>query len=234
MKCWLFNILLFWSIIITAQDIKVVLFPFQETQIAARLDSVVLPYQLKTGEQFRKGNIICSFDASRYELEVQKMTNHYEFAKAVLEDKRRLHNNKFTSDYELKKAEFDMTMAAISLAEAKLNLSFCSIIAPFDGKITEFITKEYELCRPGQPLIRIINDSKLLASANIPMQQKNLFKVGNTISIKLIDNTTVSGTVYEISPQADHRSETIKIKILVNNSQGKITCGITGVLQYGE
>ena len=234
MKSWLYNMLLFWGVIINAQDIKVALFPFQETQIAARLDSIVLPYKLKTGEQFRKGSIICSFDVSRYELEVKKMTSHYEFCKVVLEDKKRLHDNKLTSDYELKKAEFDTTMAAISLAEAKLNLSFCSIIAPFDGKITEIITKEYELCRPGQPIIRIINDSKLLASANIPMRQKELFKVGISISIKLIDNTTVSGTVYEVSPQADHRSETIRIKILVDNSQGKITSGITGVLQYGE
>jgi RND family efflux transporter MFP subunit len=226
--------LLCWSIVVLAQDIKVVLFPFQETQIAARLDSIVLPYHFKIGEQFKKGNIICSLDASRYELEVSKMTDNYEFAKALLEDKKRLHANKFTSDYELKKAEFDMNMPSISLKEAKLNLSFCSIIAPFDGKITEIITKEYELCRSGQPVIRIINDSKLLASANVPLKQKQAFKVGSEVLLKLIDGTTVQGTVYEISPQADHRSETVRIKILVENSQGKITSGITGVLRYGK
>ena len=127
-----------------------------------------------------------------------------------------------------------MKLAEIALAEAKLNLSFCSIKAPFDGKITEIITKEHELCRPGQPVLRIINDSKLLATANIPLQEKKLATPGSTISIKLADNTVVSGTMYEVSPQLDHRSETIRIKILIDNPGSKITSGITGVLQYGK
>ena len=234
MKFLLHGILLLLGMFAAAGEIKVVLFPLQETQIAARLDSIVMPYRFKTGEQFKKGDIICSLDASRYQLEMDKMSNHYDFAKTTREDKKNLFANKFTSNYELKKAEFDLKLAEISLAEAKLNLSFCSIKAPFDGKITEIITKEHELCRPGQPLLKIINDSKLLATANIPLQEKVLAKPGNTISIRLADNTVVSGTVYEVSPQVDHRSETIRVKILVDNSNGKITSGITGVLQYGK
>ena len=234
MKFLLSGVLMLCGLITAAQEIKVVLFPLQETQIAARLDSIVMPYRFKTGEQFKKGEVICSLDASRYQLEVDKMSNHYDFAKTTMEDKKNLFANKFTSNYELKKAEFDLNLAAISLAEAKLNLSFCTIKAPFDGKITEIMTKEHELCRPGQPVLRIINDSKLLATANIPLQEKHLAKPGNTISIRLADNTVVSGTVYEVSPQVDHRSETIRIKILVDNPDGKITSGITGVLQYGK
>ena len=234
MRIGLICALLGWSIISLTQDIKVVLFPFQETLLASRIDSVVMPHRLKIGESFKKGEVICSLDSSQYELEVKKMTNHYDFAKAVFEDKKRLYANKFTSDFELKKAEFDMNVALFALSEANLNLSFCSIIAPFDGKITEFVTKEYELCRPGQPIIRIINDSKLLATANIPMRRKELAKVGNKISIKLIDNQIVPGFVYEVAPQADHRSETVRIKILIENQNGKITSGITGVLQYGK
>ena len=163
MKFLLHGILLTLGMFAAAGEIKVVLFPLQETQIAARLDSIVMPYRFKTGEQFKKGDIICSLDASRYQLEMDKMSNHYDFAKTTREDKKNLFANKFTSNYELKKAEFDLKLAEISLAEAKLNLSFCSIKAPFDGKITEIITKEHELCRPGQPLLKIINDSKMLS-----------------------------------------------------------------------
>ncbi len=234
MKFLLYGAVMLLGLSAAAQEIKVALFPLQETQIAARLDSIVMPYRFKTGEQFKKGEVICSLDSSRYQLEVDKMSNHYDFAKTTLEDKKNLFANKFTSNYELKKAEFDLKLAEIALAEAKLNLSFCSIKAPFDGKITEIMTKEHELCRPGQPVLRIINDSKLLATANIPLQEKKLATPGSTISIKLADNTVVSGTVYEVSPQLDHRSETIRIKILIDNPGSKITSGITGVLQYGK
>lgn len=234
MKFWVLMALLCSGMSIFTKDIKVVLFPFQETQIAARLDSVVMPYRFRVGEAFKKGETICFLDPSRYELEVQKIRNHYEFSKAVFEDKKKLHSNKFTSDYEFKKAEFDMNLAAISLAEAKLNLSFCTIAAPFDGKITEVITKEYELCRSGQVLVRILNDRFLLATANVPMHEKNLSQIGHSIAIKLLDGTSVSGTVYEVSPQADHRSETVRIKILIDNRNRNITSGTTGILHYGK
>ena len=81
MKFLLYGAVMLLGLSAAAQEIKVALFPLQETQIAARLDSIVMPYRFKTGEQFKKGEVICSLDSSRYQLEVDKMSNHYDFAK---------------------------------------------------------------------------------------------------------------------------------------------------------
>ena len=44
----------------------------------------------------------------------------------------------------------------------------------------------------------------------------------------------VMGTVFVVSPRAVHRSGKIEIKALIDNSDGKLTAGLTGVLTDGE
>ncbi|MDD3155770.1 MAG: efflux RND transporter periplasmic adaptor subunit, partial [Victivallaceae bacterium] len=213
---------------------KAVLFPFREAVIASRADSMLLPYKVKIGEPFKARTVLVTLDDSRYAIEVKRATEQHEFAKATFADKKVLRAKNFTSDYELKKAEFDFCMTGNALADAKLNLSFCTISAPFDGKIVEITTREYETTRPGQPLFRIIDDNQLLAVLNVPLADKTLTTVGQPIAIKISDKLTAKGAVYEVTPQADNRTGTVRIRVLIDNKDGKFTAGMTGEMLYGD
>lgn len=215
--------------------IKAVLFPFREAVIAARVDSTLQPYRFKLGEQFRAGDVLVTLDDARYAIEVQRTSEQHEFMKTAYEDKKRLREKNFTSDYELKKAQFDCRMSENSLADAKLNLSYCTIKVPFAGKIVEILTREYETVRPGQPLFRVIDDNQLLAVLNVPMSDERLTMVGSLVSIRISGrDLTAAGRIYEVTPQADHRTGTIRIRVLIDNTAGKFTAGMTGELIYGE
>ena len=217
------------------ESVKTVLFPFREAVIAARADSTLLPYRFKLGEAFGEGDVLVTLDDSRYAIEAKRAAEQFEFARATYEDKKQLREKNFTSDYELKKAAFDRQIAENDLAGAKLNLSYCTVRAPFAGKIVEIQTREYETVRPGQPLFRIIDDNRLLAVMNVPMDDKTLTSVGSAVSIRIPDcDQTADGTVYEVTPQADHRTGTIRIRVLVDNSNGKFKAGMTGELIHGE
>lgn len=214
--------------------VKAVLFPFREAIVSARVDSALLPYKVKIGEPFQAGAVLAALDDSRYAIEVKRAAGQYEFAKATFADKKELRAKNFTSDYELKKAEFDFQMAETSLSDAKLNLSFCTITAPFAGKIVEITTREYETTRPGQPLFKIIDDNQLLAVLNVPLGNKKLTTPGSPVSIQISDALTAKGKVYEVTPQADNRTETVRIRVLIDNKDGKFTAGMTGELLDAE
>ena len=217
------------------ERVKTVLFPFREAVIAARAESTLLPYRFKLGEPFEEGAVLVALDDSRYTLEEQRAAGQFEFAQATYEDKKQLREKNFTSDYELKKAAFDRQIAENDLASARLNLSYCTIKAPFAGKIVEIQTREYETVRPGQPLFRIIDDNRLLAVMNVPMDDKTLTSVGSAVSIRIPDcDQTANGTIYEVTPQADHRTGTIRIRVLIDNADGKLRAGMTGELVHGK
>jgi len=215
-------------------SVKAVLFPFREAVIAARTDSILLAYKKRIGEKFKSGDILAMLDDTRYAIEVKRTSEQFNFAKATFVDKKELRAKNFTSDYELRKAEFDFHMAENALADAKLNLSFCTVRAPFAGKIVEILTREHETIRPGQPLFRIIDDNTLLAILNVPMTDKTLTAAGSPVTLKLDAGGTVSGNVYEVTPQADHRTGTVRIRVLINNAADRFTAGMTGELLYDK
>lgn len=217
------------------EAVKAVLFPFREAVIAARAESTLLPYRFKLGEPFKTGEVLTVLDNSRYVLEVRRATEQADFARAVFEDKKQLRDKNFTSDYELKKAEFDLSVAESSLADAKLNLSYCIVKAPFAGKLAEIRTQEYETVRPGQPLFRIIDDNRLLAVMNVPLNDAALTTVGNPVVVSVSGtDRKAKGTVYEVAPQADHRTGTVRIRVLIDNGDGKLRAGMTGELIHDE
>ena len=217
------------------EAVKAVLFPFREAVIAARAESTLLPYRFKLGEPFKAGEVLTALDDSRYALEVRRATEQADFARAVFEDRKQLRAKNFTSDYELKKAEFDLSVAESSLADAKLNLSYCIVKAPFAGKLAEIRTQEYETVRPGQPLFRIIDDNRLLAVMNVPLNDAALTTVGNPVVVSVSGtDRKAKGTVYEVAPQADHRTGTVRIRVLIDNGDGKLRAGMTGELIHDE
>ena len=219
----------------TREPVKTVLFPFREAVIAAQAESTLLPYRVKLGEPFQKDAVIVTLDASRYVLEEKRAAGQFEFARATYEDKKQLREKNFTSDYELKKADFDRQIAENDLAAARLDLSYCTIKAPFAGKIVEVLTREYETVRPGQPLFRIIDDHQLLAVMNVPMTEKKWTTVGSPVSIRFPGHAaTAAGTVYEVTPQADHRTGTVRVRILIDNAEATFTAGMTGELVHDE
>lgn len=218
-----------------SEAVKAVLFPFREAVIAARAESTLLPYRFKLGEPFKAGEVLTALDDSRYALEVWRATEQADFARAVFEDRKQLRAKNFTSDYELKKAEFDLSVAESSLADAKLNLSYCTVKAPFAGKLAEIRTQEYETVRPGQPLFRIIDDNRLLAVMNVPLNDAALTTVGNPVVVSVSGtDRKAKGTVYEVAPQADHRTGTVRIRVLIDNGDGKLRAGMTGELIHDE
>lgn len=217
------------------EAVKAVLFPFREAVIAARAESTLLPYRFKLGEPFKAGEVLTALDDSRYALEVRRATEQADFARTVFEDKKQLRAKNFTSDHELKKAEFDLSVAESSLADAKLNLSYCTVKAPFAGKLAEIRTQEYETVRPGQPLFRIIDDNRLLAVMNVPLNDVALTAVGNPVTIAVEGgNLAAKGRIYEVAPQADHRTGTVRIRVLIDNGDGKLRAGMTGELIHDE
>jgi RND family efflux transporter MFP subunit len=122
--------------------------------------------------------------------------------------------------------------ALTNMNMAKLNLDSCKIIAPFKGRLISRIAQEHEYLKAGQPVLSVIDDTKLLAVVHLPSGLKNSLKIGQEFEIK-VDETgqTYKGKVHEISGEVDPGSKTFSIKLLVDNPQGVLSPGMSGSLQ---
>lgn len=226
MKATVLSLMIPCAFLSFAQGVATVLTPYRDVTLASKVDSTLKPYAAKVGDRVAAGQIIVQADDQRYAIDYGKAKEQFEFMNATYADKLELNKQDFCSDFELKKAKFDAAVAEASFREAELNLGWCDFKAPFDGKFAEIITKEYDPIKPGQPIIRIIDDAKLFAVANVPM---GTVKVGDRMSLTL-DDLTAEGTVYEVAPHADSRTGTVRIRVLIENSDGKLIVGMTGTI----
>ena len=111
-------------------------------------------------------------------------------------------------------------------------MTYCTLKAPFAGRVEKILTREFETVRNGQPILSIIDDNRLLAVLHLPSADLPKIGLGDPVRLRINETGTVaSGVVHEIAARADHRSETFEIKALIDNADHILTAGMSGVLQ---
>ena len=70
---------------------------------------------------------------------------------------------------------------------------------------------------------------------NVPLNDVALTAVGNPVTIAVEGGKLAAkGRIYEVAPQADHRTGTVRIRVLIDNGDGKLRAGMTGELIHDE
>ena len=230
---------------------RVVFFPYREAILSSRIDGIVLENKLIIGQKFKRGDLLVTLDPTHYQIEIERVNAAiaeqiilHKFAKDALVIQEDLYKQSMTSELEIKKAKLEVDTAEarikatqVNLKDAQTQLSYCRILAPFDGRIEEINTRSFETLRAGQPLMKIIDDNQLKATMFVPVSMLDKLKPGTEVSVTCTDTKpalTLKGVVYEIATHADHRSNTIEIRVLVPNKDGKVTAGMIGEFKYAR
>jgi membrane fusion protein, multidrug efflux system len=109
--------------------------------------------------------------------------------------------NVSTSDNGISLAELAVKQAETNLAAAKLQLSYCSILAPASGVISKKNVQKGQVVAIGQPLMAVTNNQKIWVIANFKETQVADIKVGQEAEIKIdaYDDKTFTGKVESFS-----------------------------------
>jgi multidrug efflux pump subunit AcrA (membrane-fusion protein) len=112
----------------------------------------------------------------------------------------------------LKSAGAQLSAAKGKYLSAKAQLSYSEIRSPIDGVVTDRPQFQGELAAANQPLLTVMNTSKLVAKAHISQTEAVLLKVGDAAEIQLAGlEEPIKGKVMLISPALDPGSTTIEV-----------------------
>jgi len=112
----------------------------------------------------------------------------------------------------LKSAGGQLSAAQGKYLNAQAQLSYSEIRSPIDGVVTDRPQYQGELATANQPLLTVMNTSKLIAKAHISQTEAVLLKVGNKAEIELPGlDEPIQAKVTLVSPALDPGSTTIEI-----------------------
>lgn len=212
-------------------SVKVVLFPYQEAVIAAKISTSVSSYKFKEGEAFLKGDTIVLLDDRQYKNIYLKNRAIFKFAEENCKRNKEMFDRNTIGALDLEQTKLEMETAEANMKLSELDFLSCEIKAPFNGRLTKKIVRENEFVNVGQPIMEIIDDNKLLADMHLPSGMRKQIAIGKELEF-MIDETgvTCKGKVYEVSGRIDFGSRTFGVRVLIDNEDRKLTAGMSGSL----
>jgi RND family efflux transporter MFP subunit len=107
--------------------------------------------------------------------------------------------------------------------------------SPFDGVVTRIYHEEKESVGNNSPVLTIMQLDKLRVVFTIPTSQVSRLKVNQSVPLAFPNSgQKAAGKVEFISPVSDAESDTVRVKVLIDNSQGKYRCGVRCTLNLAK
>jgi len=149
--------------------------------------------------------------------------SQYEQAQKQLDDLRRIGKEQL-----LKTAGGQLSAARGKLLNAEAQLSYSEIRSPIDGVITDRPLFPGELASANQPLLTVMNTSRLIAKSHVAQAQAVTLKVGDAAAIQIAGaEDPIPSKVSLVSPALDPGSTTIEVWVEAAKPPAELKPGMT-------
>jgi HlyD family secretion protein len=161
------------------------------------------------------------FDAAEVALAQARSLN--EQAQRQLADLKRLGK-----EQALKAAQGSRMSAEGKYRAAEAQLSYSEIRSPIDGYVTDRPLYVGDLATANQPILTVMDTSRLIAKSHIPQSEAAVLKAGNPAELKVPGlDEPVKGHVTLVSPALDPGSTTIEVWVEASKPDPALKPGMT-------
>jgi len=162
-------------------------------------------------------------DVDAAEVALAQARSQYEQSQRQLADLQRLGK-----EQQLKSARGSRESAEGKYRGAAAQLSYSLLKSPIDGVVTERPLYEGDLATANQPLLTVMNLSRLIAKSHIPQAEAASLKVGNPAEILVAGlDEPVKARVSLVSPALDPGSTTIEVWVEAQKPGSALKPGMT-------
>jgi len=187
--------------------------PRGESQVVAKTSGVAQSVMVEEGQTVRAGQPLVRLDSDRSRLAVaqaqaqmQKLENNYRRAQQLV-------TQQMISANDVDQIKFDLENARAQHRMALLENSYTTVVAPISGVIASRSIKTGNFVQINTPIFRIVDNSRLEATLDVPEREISTLKPGQPVSLKVdaLPGQDFSGTVDRISPVVDAGSGTFRV-----------------------
>ncbi|MBX7146010.1 MAG: efflux RND transporter periplasmic adaptor subunit [Alphaproteobacteria bacterium] len=199
-------------------------------QLTAKTAGTISKIVKEKGNKVTAGELVAEINKAERAAKLRQ-------AKALL-DQRQIEynasNKMFASGYRAEtafadsKARFEEAKALVTQLE--IDIDYTNITAPFDGIFNEKQVDVGSYVRIGDPIAEFVDLDPLLTTVQISERDIHLIKIGDPVSIKLLNDQIFQGKISYISSTADEKTRTFKIEAEFPNPDYKIPQGLSAEL----
>lgn len=199
------------------------------SELVARIER--LPF--KTGQSFKQGDLLVSFDCARYQAELRAAEAEVKVNTITVNQNRLLLRNRAGSAGELAISEARHEKARAKADAIRVRLGQCSIMAPFNGRISERLVDVHELPRANTPLLKIVKSQDPELDLIVPSNWMTWLTPGRPFSFEIEETGTKHrAEILHLGATVDAVSRTIKVSARLLDSATEIRPGMSGIAVF--
>jgi multidrug efflux system membrane fusion protein len=199
--------------------------------LAARADGVIATLGLTKGGMVEAGTIVMTLEGP--ETLAQARIAEIALAQRVseLEVAEKLFAGGNTSETALTNARSNHAAAEAELNRARAAVDRLELKAPFAGIVDTLEVELGEWAQTGTPVATILSLDPILVKAEVSEIDLASVAVGSVAQVRLVNGTTMDGTVRLVAREASPTTRTFPVEIALPNPDLTLPSGMTAEVQ---
>ena len=199
-----------------------------EAQVVAKTSGVALQVLVEEGDVVRAGQVLVRIDADRARLNLAQADVQVKKLEANFRRASELVKQQMVSVGDHDQLRFDLENARAMLRMAQLELSYTNVTAPISGVVASRSIKPGNFVQINTPIIRIVDNSRLEATLNVPERDLTTLREGLPVRMQVdaLAGKTFEGVVDRIAPVVDAGSGTFRVVCAFDPDDGALQPGM--------
>ncbi len=191
--------------------------------LAFRVGGQLQSLHVHMGERVEKGTLLAELDPTDYRLNLEARQAEYDLARLGAERAASLHRRKLISEEQYDTAQTLLATRQAQLEQAREQLSFCRLVAPYSGNIAFTYVMPSEVLAPQQPVLNLQDVRRLEIRFNLPLDYQPLIegpdRVRFTVEFDLLPGVRLEADYKEFSLQPDPDTNSYPVTLLVTDPE---------------
>lgn len=173
-----------------------------------------------SGDLVKTGDILATLNPDEYKLLQQQARANFELANVQYQRMKKLRKDQVVSEQDFDKALANYKTANASLEQASANLSYTSLVAPYDGTVSIVNVENHEYIKVSQPVMNVQTTSVLKIEFQLPGYMLNRFRDGlskkATMTFDSFPQESFSVQLLEVDTEADSKTNSYKTTLVMD------------------
>ncbi len=205
--------------------------PDRDTPVRAETSGQIGEVLVKMGDDLEAGQVIARFDIAARQSDLNRAEQERDRAQREFDNATALVERGVATVDRVAQARATLAAAQAGVSAAEEAIRNTEIRAPFAGRLESLDVNTGEYVSMGADVGRVVDNTPLTISIQIPQQSLRDIKVGQVAEVAFITGETSVGEVQFVATSADAETRTFMARIEVPNADGAIPAGISAQLR---
>ncbi|MGI9461026.1 MAG: efflux RND transporter periplasmic adaptor subunit [Alphaproteobacteria bacterium] len=195
--------------------------PIKQTIIKSAVGGRIQRKIAKENKPIKNGNGILKFETAASRAQLIAAQKQLQLLKITRNSEKELATQGLSSNLNMAKAEADLASTRAQVAELRRVLRELNVKAPFSGVVTNYYVEVGDYVSPGEPLADFSALQQLYVNIYVSAEKAQNLKLGAEATVTML-GITKKAVVDYVGVISDQQTRTIKIRLKMDNSDGKL------------